>query len=169
MEDDYSLPKFPPPLVVDARVWTTYGYADHGPKEGPKVDIAPNMGGTITRTEQPYATMDQLLYSVLWDNGQTSKHYWAGLFCIGRFKTPSEFEAAIHFTGAIELTLGPKGGFRYVNFSLDYDGQPEDTETYNRGLWLDYLQPLAEKQGVTIHTISLPPMTQPKKKKKRAT
>jgi hypothetical protein len=44
--------------------------------EGPKIDIAPNMGGTITGTEKPYLTMDQLLYTVRWDNGQVSKHYY---------------------------------------------------------------------------------------------
>lgn len=63
-------PQFPPQLEVGGRVWTTDGYTDHGPLEGPKIDITPNMGGTITAIERPYMTIDVLLYVVKWDNGQ---------------------------------------------------------------------------------------------------
>lgn len=148
--------QFPPPLTLDNRVWTAHGYSDHGPVDGPKIDIASNMGGTITGAERPYNTMDSLLYAVHWDNGQISKHYSNGLFCIGRFQTRSEFEAAIYFAGPIELTLGPQGGFRHVSFALDYDGQPQDVEIYDRGLWFDCLEPLAKKLSATINTITLP-------------
>lgn len=78
---------FPPPLAADVRVWTEHGYDNYGPLEGLKVNIARRQGGVITAAEQPYRTMDQLLYIVRWDNGQTSKHYAKGLFCVGRFQT----------------------------------------------------------------------------------
>jgi hypothetical protein len=87
-------PIFPPPLIVGNRVWTVEGYHHHGPK-GLKVDIAPNQGGTIIGTEKPYYTMDQMLYKVHWDNGQLSKHYYKGLFCIGRLQNRAEFDEAI--------------------------------------------------------------------------
>ena len=149
--------QFPPPLNVGSRVWTTYGYHDHGPLEGPKIDIVPNMGGTITGTEQPYYTMDSLLYTVHWDNGQISKHYSNGLFCIGKFQTRSEFEVAINVTGPVELTLGPRGGFRHVKIGLEYDGQSQEVEIYDRGLWLDCLEPLTKKKGIEFNAIKSPP------------
>lgn len=51
---------FPPRLAAGNRVWTELGYSDHGPIEGPKINIAPRMGGVITGTEKPYYTMDHL-------------------------------------------------------------------------------------------------------------
>lgn len=156
--------QFPPPLRVGNRVWTTHGYSAHGPLEGPKIDIAPNMGGTITGTERPYSTMDQLLYTVHWDNGQISKHYSNDLFCIGRLQTRTEFEDAIHVTGPIEVTVGPLGGFLHVKIALVYDGHAQDVEIYDRGLWLDCLEPLAKKHGATINTIKLPPKARTKRR-----
>ena len=79
-------PSFPPPHTVGNRVWTERGYFDHGPVEGPKVSITARTGGVIIGTEKPYYAMDQLLYTVRWDNGQISKHYYNELFCIGRFR-----------------------------------------------------------------------------------
>lgn len=54
----------------------------------------------------PLGTMDQLLYAVRWDIGQTSKHYANDLFCIGRFETLEEFNAAIIPHEPVQLTLG---------------------------------------------------------------
>jgi len=147
---------FPPPLRMGSRVWTTHGYRDHGPLEGPQINVAPNMGGTISAINRRYFTMDLLLYTVQWDNGQVSKHYENGLFCIGRFQTPSEFEAAINITGPVELTVGPQGGFRQVKVALEYDGQPQDVCIYDRGIWFDCLEALAKKNRVHLHTIQLP-------------
>lgn len=149
--------RFPPLLTVGSRVWTTFGYSDHGPLDGPKFDIAPNMGGTIAGTERSYHTIDNLLYTVHWDNGQVSKHYANGLSCIGRFSTLCEFENAVNVTGPIKLTVGPQGGFRHVRLMLDYDGQSQDVEIYDRRLWFDCLEPLAKKHGATINTTKLPP------------
>jgi len=156
---------FPPPLSVGSRVWTGNGYRDHGPLDGPKIDIAPNTGGAIIRTERPYYTIDTVLYTVQWDNGQVSKHYSNGLFCIGRYQTRSEFEAAINVTGPAELTLGPQGGFRHVKIALEYDGHPQDVEIYDRGLWFGCLEALAKNHGAAINIIGLPAKT----RKKRST
>jgi len=147
---------FPPALIVGGRVWTTNGYHDHGPHEGPKVEIAPNQGGTITATQRPYFTMDNLLYTVQWDNGQLSKHYYRELFCIGRFQTRAEFEQAIRPTGAVELTVSSAGGFRHVRFELEYDGNRQTVELYDRDLWFECVKALAEKTGCTISTTRLP-------------
>lgn len=154
--------KFPPPLNIGARVWTTDGYYEHGPIEGPKVNIAPNMGGTVTATESPYYTIDSLLYTVRWDNGQISKHYANGLFCVGRFQTRTEFEAAINFSGPVEVTLGPQGGFRQVRVHLEFDGNDQDVEIHDRNMWIACLEQLARKSRVEIHTIKLPPKSRKK-------
>ena len=148
--------KFPPPLTIGTRVWTTGGYHDHGPVEGPKVNILPDMGGTITATESPYYSIDSLLYTVRWDNGQTSKHYANGLFCIGRFQTRTEFEAAINICGPVAVTLGPQGGFRHVRVCFEYDGHPQQVEIYDRNLWIDCLERIVRESALQIQTIKLP-------------
>jgi len=149
---------FPPALTVGSRVWTEHGYHDHGPLEGPKVNIARRQGGVITATEKPYYTMDHLLYTVHWYHGQNSKHYAKGLFCIGRFQTRKEFEAAIQFEGDIHVTLGPQGGFRGAEMKVCYDGTSMDGRLYqeDRDLWLDLLEPLAKRQKAKVQTTKLP-------------
>jgi hypothetical protein len=148
--------EFPPPLTIGNRVWTIGGYYDHGPLDGPKTDIVPNMGGTITATESPYHSSDSLLYTIHWDNGQISKHYANGLFCIGRFQTRSEFEAAIKLSGPVELTVGPQGGFRHARVRVEYDGHPQEAEIHDRSLWIGCVERLARENTVAIHTIALP-------------
>jgi hypothetical protein len=121
-----ACPKFPPRPGEGMRVWSEHGYENHGPAQGPKVDIAPKTGGTVVCTEKPYITMGQLLYVVKWDDGQTSKHYYSGLFCIGRFANYEEFEAGIELQGDIDLKLGPSGGLREARMRIRYDGEVED-------------------------------------------
>src|ERR1700733_13021766 len=154
MENRY-VQTFPPALSVGERVWTEHGYLNHGPLEGPKVDIAPNQGGAISAIEKPYYTMDQLLYPVRWDNGQASKHYYKELFWIGRFQTREEFEIAVKPTGAVELTVGPAGGFRRARFELEYDGQSQTVDVLDRSLWLEFIEPLVTKAGLEISTTKL--------------
>ncbi len=149
-------PTFPPRPIVGNRVWTVRGYANHGPVDGPKVDIAPNQGGTITDTQKPYYTMDHLLYTVRWDNGQVSKHYYRELFCIGRFQNRTEFEQAIKPAGAVEVTVGPAGGFRHVRFEVEYDGKHQAIELDDRGFWLECVEAIVKKTGCTISTTKLP-------------
>ena len=141
---------FPPTLAVDNRVWTENGYQNHGPQEGPKVNIAGTQGGTIVKLEKPYGTMDQLLYTVRWDNGQVSKHYEKELFCIGPFQSRAEYEGAIKPIGDIELTVGPAGGFRSARFELEYDGEIQKANVQNRKLWLECIEPLVKKRTLKI-------------------
>jgi len=39
--------RFPPLLEHGCRVWTTQGFREHGPADGPKVDVGGNQAGTM--------------------------------------------------------------------------------------------------------------------------
>lgn len=159
MADDRS---FPPALKVGNRVWTETGYRDHGPMEGPRIDVAPEQGGMITKSEEPYHSRpDLILYVVRWDNGQISRHYARELLPIGRFETREKFEAAIKPTGNVELTVGPSGGFRYVHLAVQYDGLVQLSTIDDARIW-ECVLPMVTKLGLPISTTRLP-------KKKRAT
>ena len=147
---------FPPTLAVGSRVWTANGYPNHGPLDGPKVDIAAAQGGTVTAAQKMYLTMDNSLYTVEWDNGQASKHYYRELLCIGRFQDLKEFEQAIRPAGAATLTVGPKGGFRHVQLELEYDGLRQTVELYDRDLWQQYVERLVRSSGCEITKNRLP-------------
>jgi hypothetical protein len=161
--------KFPPAPAVGSRVWTVQGYWNHGPAAGPRVDIAPCTGGTIVQAEQPFATMEQCLYVVQWDDEQSSKHYCTQLFCVGRFATYADFEAAIKLKGEIQLVLGPEGGFREASLSLTYDGVAQDVrlEKDDGILWNLCLKPLAVRAGINIHTTQLAPKPRSGRRAKR--
>jgi len=151
-------PTFPPRLIVGNRVWTTSGYRDHGPEFGPKVDIAPNQGGTITASQENSYTrvIGDFLHTVRWDNGQESKHYSSELFCIGLFQSRTDFEEAIKPTGVPELTVGPAGGFRRVRLELEYEGKPQTVELRDGAFWRECVEPIVKKSGCTISTTRLP-------------
>jgi len=153
-----EIPDFPPRLIVGNRVWTTTGYRDHGPESGPKVDIAPNQGGTIAASQENSYTniIGDLLHTVQWDNGQVSKHYSSKLFCVGRFQSRTDFELAIKPAGVAELTIGPAGGFRRVRLELEYDGSHQTVELHDRVFWEECLGPIVKKSGRTISITRLP-------------
>lgn len=67
--------------------------------------------------------MEQLLYTIRWDDGETIKLYHESFVSLGSFQTISEFQSAIRLsaTGA-KLTLGPNGGFRGFEMSLQSNG-----------------------------------------------
>jgi hypothetical protein len=147
---------FPPRLIVGNRVWTDQGYQDHGPLEGPRVDVDANQGGTITDVqERSQFVSGYVLYAVRWDNGQVSRHYENELFCIGHLKDRSSFEAAIKPKGPIELTVGPSSGFRSARFELDYDGQPQVADVHDRRLWLECIEPKVKKLKLKVSTTKL--------------
>ncbi len=146
--------RFPPPIGVGTRVWSP-GYREHGPLEGPTVNIPAGLGGTIVGTTKPWMTMDQLLYDVRWDNGQTSRHYGNGLSNIGRFATLEEYRAAIVPEGPVELTLGPKGGFRHVKMTAIYDGQACVVDSTDRAIW-SFLKPYVTAAGLPISEKRMP-------------
>ncbi len=131
---------------------------DHGPEYGPKVDIAPNQGGTITASEENGYTriIGDLLHTVHWDDGQLSKHYSKELFCIGRFESRTEFEQAIKPTGVAELTVGPAGGFRHVRLELEYDGKRQTAELRDGVFWHECVAPIVKNSGCTISITRLP-------------
>lgn len=155
MNDSSPKSVFPPTLAVGNRVWSEYGYPQHGPADGPKVDIAANMGGTVVSTEHPY-NMDFLLYAIHWDNGQVSKHYSKDLFCIGHFRSRSDFEKAIKPIGPVAVVLGPKGGFREARLALEYDGVQMESTIANRDVWLKCVEKLVKDSGVIIAEERLP-------------
>jgi hypothetical protein len=101
--------------------------------------------------------MDHLLYVVRWDDGVTSKHYANELFCIGRFQSKKDFEAAIKPTGEVELTLGPGGGFRRARLDLDYDGKVQTAilSREHERLWREVVEPLVRTRGLRVVTKKL--------------
>jgi len=155
MEKQNIQQTFPPTLIAGNRVWTERGYQNHGPREGPKIDVASNQGGTITDVHERQFITGYVLYAVRWDNGQVSKHYDNELFCIGSSQDRAEFESAIKPTETVELTVGPAGGFRKARLELEYDGQPQTAEVQDRRLWLEYVEPIVRKLGLNISTTKL--------------
>ncbi|MBI2920101.1 MAG: hypothetical protein HYY18_03330 [Planctomycetes bacterium] len=140
-------------LRVGNRVWSMGGYPDHGPMEGPKVSIPADTGGTVVDTEKPYRTMDQLLYVVRWDTGQTSKHYFKQLFGIGQYATVADFHRAIETaSGKAEVVLGPQGGFREARVELMLgNGSAARIELYEgQGHFWDHVKPMLAKSAVAV-------------------
>jgi len=154
--DEQSVRTFPPSLVVGNRVWTEDGYPNHGPAEGPKVDISPHQGGTITDIgEAHHIITGYILFSVRWDNGQVSRHYRNELLCIGRFQNRAAFEAAVKPKGAVELTVGPGDGFKNVRFDVEYDGQAQTATLQDERLWREIVKPLVEESRLKISMTKL--------------
>lgn len=130
------------------------GLRHHGPAEGPKVSVGENTGGTIVRAEQPYCTMDMLLYVVRWDSGEDTKHYFKELLAIGPFGTMDEFRSAVAHGKEPRLVLGPQGGFRGFTMVVEKDGVPLRVELVKEqgDLWRSVLQPILESSGQSIET-----------------
>ena len=139
---------------VGARVWALWGLHDHGPAEGPKVSVGENTGGTVIRTEQPYRTMDMLLYVVRWDTGEETKHYFKELLVIGPFGSMDEFRSAVAQGEQPRLVLGPQGGFRGFTMVVQKDGRPRRVElAQEQGhLWRSVFQPMLESSGQPVET-----------------
>jgi hypothetical protein len=154
---------FPPLLGEGCRVWTISGYTNHGPLEGPKINIERDLGGIIKGFSRPYNTNDQLLCTVQWDNGKVSKHYETDrhLICIGRYQALADFKAAIEPVGNVELVIGPQGGFREAKLQLTFDGELQDVAItdVDRLLWEAVLRPLVQARGLQINETVLPAKT----------
>lgn len=164
MEEPITFPK------AGSRVWTVAGLRQHGPREGPFVDVVPNTGGVITAVEKPWyaPTIGQDLYVVQWDTGQRTKHYFSEfghVLCIGRYQTLRDFESALKGAKAAEVTWGPQGGFRGFRAVLhtpDSECVIEAVES-QRGIW-KYLEPLLREAGVPISEKQIAPAARGKKK-----
>ncbi len=157
--------------AIRSRVWTIRGIQQHGPAEGPLVDVAPNTGGVISGIEKPYYTVDMYLYVVKWDTGQTTKHYFEEFgdpICIGPFNTLTEFESALPHAEMAEVTWGPQGGFRGFRAILRTPNGNHVIEaaTSHRRMW-EYLGPLLRTAGVPVAEKRIPPARRSKGKSRR--
>lgn len=114
---------FPPEAEVGVNVWSGDGYEDHGPAEGPKVNIAGGQCGEIVAEEE--TPIGQPLCTVRWADGSESKHYASGLDLIGNCSTPDEFEAAIEVGPDSMATVGKgvRGGFKGAVVAVTYQGE----------------------------------------------
>jgi hypothetical protein len=123
-----AFPKLDP---VGSRVWRDSGGADQEPIGDTKTGGAAGVGGTIIRCDNPNLFITgNPLYTVRWDDGTETEHRWYHLFCIGRFGTRAEFEAAVELEGPVELTVGRQGGFRKACMRVKYDGVSRDVALY---------------------------------------
>lgn len=113
-------------LITGNRVWTIRGYDQHGQTPGSKVDVPPNIGGTVICVEQRIC----YLYVVKWDTGQITKHYSNELFSIGLFQNINDLEVALRSGKNGKLTLGPAGGFRGFILTIHYNGNEYLFELY---------------------------------------
>jgi hypothetical protein len=139
-------------LKVGSRVWSLFGYPDHGPLKGPRVTIPSDIGGLVVNTEPPL--MDQLLYIVRWDTGHISKHYFKELCSIGQYATLSDFQQAVETAnGKAEVVVGPQGGFRQASADLVLnDGSTARIEVYGgQGhIWDSVMKPPLLRSAVVI-------------------
>lgn len=100
--------------------------------------------GSVVEIEQPYMTMDQLLYTIRWDDGLIAKIYCEEFVALGPFETLAEFQNAIRQSAdAAKLTLGPNGGFRDFEMAVQYDGAVLSARYGTRDGWVyrQYIQP----------------------------
>lgn len=154
---------------VGSRVWTIPGLQNHGPKEGPFVNVSPNTGGKIVRIEKPWyaPTIGDDLYVVQWDAGLTTKHYFGefgDVLCIGPFDTLADFELALRTATAGEVTIGPKGGFREFRAILHtaYGDLMVHAVREQARIW-SYLEPLVRKAGLKLNETRLKPAIRAKR------
>jgi hypothetical protein len=103
-------------VAVGRRVWTEPGLHGHG---WHKVNVPPATGGIVVSSFNEMRTIDNPLYNVKWDTGQTSTHYFGELKCIGQARTLCEFHEAI-LAGAerAKVVIGPNGGLRRFDIYL---------------------------------------------------
>jgi hypothetical protein len=104
-------------------------------------------------------SMDQLLYVVDWDTGQTTRHYFGDLLVISPFETLHDFEQAL-LSGVCKanLTLGPQGGFRQAVVEVEAHGQSivMQFEQTQRKHWEEVVRPIIERAGVPVVEARMP-------------
>jgi hypothetical protein len=96
--------------------------------------------------------MDMLLYTVRWQSGQTTKHYFNHLFCIGQFQSLPEFLAAIRSARNARIAKGPRGGFREFTAEIPFEGAYLPLR-YGKDLgsqYREFIEPVLEEAGITI-------------------
>lgn len=151
---------------VGSRVWTVAGYSDHGPMEGPRVDVPPNTGGVITSQEMRFGSA---LFFVTWDSGQRCAHYENRLHCIGPFRTLSDFASVVRESGrAARAHFGPGGGLR--RFSMEIVGDSPlsiDLSSEQSSFWREVLEPILEQAGIEVERTREKMAPRPRPKRRR--
>jgi hypothetical protein len=143
---------------VGRRVWTVHGLQDHGPIDGPKTSVPANTGGVIVDATSADPGMDNLLYTVKWDTGQYTKHYFRELLCIGEFQTLADFKQALRDGGeSAKRTLGPQGGFREFSMSIRHGNRllPVRYISGQKAIYEAFLLPLLNEIGLKVDDIKL--------------
>jgi hypothetical protein len=103
-------------LKVGCRVWAEFGLHEHGHN---KANVPLKTGGMVVSARQEFQTIDQLLYTVKWDSGQDSVHYYESLCAIGSARDLNEFEGMIMAEAIrVEKVVGPNGGLRSAKIIL---------------------------------------------------
>lgn len=151
---------------VGSRVWTILGYLQHGPMEGPRVDVPPNTGGVITSQESRFGSP---LFRVQWDSGHKTAHYEKGLYCIGKFPNLQAMAAAIRELGkGAHAHLGPGGGLR--EFKMEIAGDPAipiSLAAEQSSFWRNVLEPLLQEAGIEVEIMQEKMAPRPKAKRRR--
>jgi hypothetical protein len=109
--------------------------------------------GSVTATEKPYVTMDQLLYTIRWDDGETVKLYYESFVALGHFQTLGEFQTAIRASASgAKLTLGPKGGFRAFEMTVQRDGVTLSARYGSRdgAVYHQFIEPFLQKPPAMV-------------------
>ncbi len=141
---------------VGNRVWTIEGLHQHGPMEGPLVDVPAQTGGAIVGQETRFGSA---LFRVHWDTGQQSGHYAKGLLCIGPFRTLDDFKAAVRRGGhSARAVFGPYGGLR--KFTMDVRGDPAvrvELTSDQASIWRNVLESLLRESGISVEVETIKP------------
>ena len=102
--------------------------------------------------------MDQLLYTIRWDDGTTTKLYYEEFVSLGPFETIDSFQSAIcgSATGA-KLTLGPNGGFRGFKISVYHDGVAIIAQYGLRdgSIYRKFIEPCLQRAGIAPELIQI--------------
>ena len=114
--------------------------------------------GAVVATEKPYTTMDQLLYTIRWDDGEVIKLYESAFMSLGPFQTVSEYQAAIRGSAAQpKLTLGPQGGFRGFEMTVQWEGATLRAFYGQRevAIYRQFIEPCLRQAGIKPEVIQL--------------
>jgi len=129
------------------------------PVAGSRVcSITGDRHGSVLATENPYMTMDQLLYTIRWDDGETIKLYYQSFVPLGPFQTVAEFQTAIRASASgAKLTLGPISGFRGFEMTVQREGVALNARYGSRDgrVYCQFIEPCLQSAGITPELVQL--------------
>lgn len=142
---------------VGGRVYTKRGFQNHGPMEGPRVNVRAELHGTVDTITTRFGST---LIHVVWDDTVRSAHYLTeAVLALTPFSEISQVEKCFAETlQCCLLTVGPQGGFKDFRGTFVYDGKHFEipTEVINRSLWSDIVEPLLKKHALEYEIARLP-------------